>query len=168
MSMAATLGLISKLASSIGGASSLSAIASALKSGAKSSMYAMKVDEGEKSDWLVSAINSSGNPTIIDPNANGQSPITFSNKSDAENFIITNNLHYDYSPTESSTISVATLMEYTPESDENVEKMATDPEAGLAQPCLNKRAECIAQERMPTPSDYIQAIKQKMSQWLPI
>ena len=59
-------------------------------------------------------------------------------------------------------------MEYTSESDENVEKMATDPQAGLAQPCLDKRAECIAHERMPTPADYIQAIKQKMSQWLPI
>ena len=166
--MAATLGLISKLASSIGGASSLSAIASALKTGAKSNMYALQVDSGEKEGWLVSAINTDANPSIIDPNANGQNPITFSSRSSAEEFIITNNLQYEYSPTEISTISVNVLMEYTSESDENVEKMATDPQAGLAQPCLDKRAECIAHERMPTPADYIQAIKQKMSQWLPI
>lgn len=166
--MAATLGLISKLASSIGGASSLSAIASALKTGAKSNMYALQVDSGEKEGWLVSAINTDANPSIIDPNANGQNPITFSSRSSAEEFITTNNLQYEYSPTEISTISVNVLMEYTSESDENVEKMATDPQAGLAQPCLDKRAECIAHERMPTPADYIQAIKQKMSQWLPI
>lgn len=168
MSMAATLGLISKLASSIGGASSLSSIASALKTGAKSNMYALQVDSGEKEGWLVSAINTDANPSIIDPNANGQNPITFSSRSSAEEFITTNNLQYEYSPTEISTISVNVLMEYTSESDENVEKMATDPQAGLAQPCLDKRAECIAHERMPTPADYIQAIKQKMSQWLPI
>lgn len=168
MSMAATLGLISKLASSIGGASSLSAIASALKTGAKSNMYALQVDSGEKEGWLVSAINTDANPSIIDPNANGQNPITFSSRSSAEEFITTNNLQYEYSPTEISTISVNVLMEYTSESDENVEKMVTDPQAGLAQPCLDKRAECIAHERMPTPADYIQAIKQKMSQWLPI
>ena len=168
MSMAATLGLISKLASSIGGASSLSAIASALKTGAKSNMYALQVDSGEKEGWLVSAINTDANPSIIDPNANGQNPITFSSRTSAEEFITTNNLQYEYSPTEISTISVNVLMEYTSESDENVEKMATDPQAGLAQPCLDKRAECIAHERMPTPADYIQAIKQKMSQWLPI
>lgn len=168
MSMAATLGLISKLASSIGGASSLSAIASALKTGAKSNMYALQVDSGEKEGWLVSAINTDANPSIIDPDANGQNPITFSSRSSAEEFITTNNLQYEYSPTEISTISVNVLMEYTSESDENVEKMATDPQAGLAQPCLDKRAECIAHERMPTPADYIQAIKQKMSQWLPI
>ena len=166
--MAATLGLISKLASSIGGASSLSAIASALKTGAKSNMYALQVDSGEKEGWLVSAINTDANPSIIDPDANGQNPITFSSRSSAEEFITTNNLQYEYSPTEISTISVNVLMEYTSESDENVEKMATDPQAGLAQPCLDKRAECIAHERMPTPADYIQAIKQKMSQWLPI
>ena len=168
MSMAATLGLISKLASSIGGASSLSAIASALKTGAKSNMYALQVDSGEKEGWLVSAINTDANPSVIDPDANGQNPITFSSRSSAEEFITTNNLQYEYSPTEISTISVNVLMEYTSESDENVEKMATDPQAGLAQPCLDKRAECIAHERMPTPADYIQAIKQKMSQWLPI
>ena len=166
--MAATLGLISKLASSIGGASSLSAIASALKTGAKSNMYALQVDSGEKEGWLVSAINTDANPSVIDPDANGQNPITFSSRSSAEEFITTNNLQYEYSPTEISTISVNVLMEYTSESDENVEKMATDPQAGLAQPCLDKRAECIAHERMPTPADYIQAIKQKMSQWLPI
>lgn len=168
MSMAATLGLISKLASSIGGASSLNAIASALKSGAKSNMYALQVDSGEKKGWLVSGINTDANPGIIDPDANGQSPITFSSRSSAEEFITTNNLQYEYSPTEISTISVNVLMEYTQESDENTEKMATDPQAGLAQPCLDKRAECIAHERMPTAADYIQAIKQKMSQWLPI
>lgn len=168
MSMAATLGLISKLASSIGGAASLDAIAGALKSAAKSNMYALQVDSGEKKGWLVSAINSEGNPTVIDPNASGASPITFSSESDAQSFIDTNNLHYEYSETDISTISVNALMEYTPESDQNIEEMATGDEAGLAKPCLDKRAECIAHERPPTPADYISAIKQKMSQWLPI
>ncbi len=169
-SLAATLGLISKLSSSIGSASSIDAIAGKLKSGAKANMYAMKVDSGEKKDWLVSAINSSNNPTIIDPNANGQPPITFTNRTDAENFIISNNLQYKYSPTDISTISVAVLMEYTPESDTNIEKMATDPEAGLAAPCYQKYVEKMSQStpQIPSAADYMATIKQKMSTWMPI
>lgn len=167
MSLSATLTLINKLASSVSGGTPGS-FSSLLKSGAKSSnSYGLKIDLGAKKDWLVKAINTDANPTIIDPNGT-DTPMTFSTKDAAKNFIAQNHLVYKYSETDISPISVATLIEYTSADEEGVNQMADNSECGLTTPCTQKYNQVISQGRTPSVSDYISAIKQKMSQWYPL
>lgn len=189
MSMSDALALMSKLASSIGGASSQSAMSAALKSdsGAKGSTYVLKIDSGTYKDWYVvkaqpvdPTTNKYGNPQIINSkdDTNTTPPKGFKSEAEAITYRNTSGenparlMQYKYNETDISTVSPLELFHYDPRAEEGVNKMAdgvsgTSIEGGLSKVCMDKRTEVIAQERTPTAADYLDAIKTKMFNFLP-
>ena len=172
MSMSAALGLMSKLASSVANCTSLSAFSNALKSGAKQNLYALKVDSGEKKDWLIVQANTGENPTIVDPNdQNAQSPKVFDSIAAANAYKTANDLKYTYPNGNVSTISSFELMKYTSNSDANVTKMADGTqglEGGLSKVCNDEylQKQTLTPPRLPTVAEYLAKIKQKMMEFL--
>ena len=222
MSMGAALGLMSKLALSVVGCTSLSAFSSALKSGAKSNVYALKLDSGIYKDWLIINAVKNANPNILDPNypdindtynkgffknisdlkfryptANpgdyafiidekwiwhfGSStpdwidsgykipvPNCFDSESLANSYIYNHDLKYTYPDSSISTVSAFKLIAYTSNSNSNINKMADDPECGLAQPCMNKYNQTISMDppHQPTAGELLSAIEEKMMPYL--
>ena len=182
MSMSDALALMSKLASSIGGASSQSAMSAALKSdaGAKGSTWILKVKSGAKKDWYIvkaqpidPTTNKYGNPQIIDSKDDENTIPPKGFKSEADALSYRNNsgetparlMEYKYSETEVSEVIPDELFHYDEKSKDGVDEMA-DGEGGLAAACQTKYNQVIAQQRIPTADDYLQAIQQKMMGFL--
>lgn len=165
MSMAAGQALMMKLSTAISSISSrtltIDAIKSKLKSSAmSSSLYALKIDSGEKKDWLVKEAVPDQNPTIISPDST-DTPKSFETKAAAEAWQAQNNLYiYEYDSGVTSSISIKTLMEPNPKSEGNVGKMADE----LGPDCLaeNNRCWSLPTPRAPTPAELKQVIQNKI------
>ena len=86
--------------------------------------------------------------------------ITFTSQSDAQNYINTNHLQYEYPNHIISTVSPTIIEGYVPESSDNVDAMTEQ----LGPDCLSKNAECWGQTppRPGTPIEFMQKIKQKI------
>ena len=164
MSMAAGQALMMKLGTQLSAIStrgmSIDQIKASLKSTAmSSSMFALKVDSGEKSGWLVKEPVPNENPVVIDPSSS-QTPKSFNSKSEAQEYQALYDLYnYNYALS-SSTISITTMMEPNPKSSENVDKMADE----LGPTCLaeNNRTWSLDPRRKPTPAEFKSVIESKI------
>lgn len=164
MSMAAGQALMMKLGTQLSAIStsgmSISQIKASLKSTAmSSSMFALKVDSGEKSGWLVKEPVANANPIVINPTSS-ETPKSFNSKNEAQEYQALYDLYtYNYALS-SSSISIVTMMEPNPKSSENVDKMADQ----LGPDCLTKNQETWSSHtpRKPTPAEFKQVIESKI------
>ena len=164
MSMAEGQALMLKLATKLSGISTkamtLDQIKASLKSTAmSSSIFMLKIDSGEKADWLIKSVVPNQNPTIISPTSS-DTPKSFQSKSEAEQFKIDNNLYYYQYEHGTSTISSIEAVKPNPASENNVSEMANQ----LSPNCLNKNKQTWSMDppRKPTPAEFKQVIESKI------
>lgn len=164
MSMAAGQALMMKLGTQLSAISTSSMTINQIKASLKStamssSMFALKVDSGEKSGWLVKEPVPNENPIVIDPNSS-QTPKSFNSKNEAQEYQALYDLYnYNYELS-SSSISITTMMEPNPKSSENVDKMADQ----LGPDCLSKNQQTWSSSspRKPTPAEFKSVIEAKI------
>lgn len=165
MSMAAGQALMMKLGTQLSAISTktmtIDQIKASLKSTAmSSSMFALKIDSGEKQGWLVKEAVPNENPTIISPTSS-DTPKSFNSEAEAKTYQEQNELYlYLYDDGTNSSISITTMMKPNPKSSENVDEMANQ----LGPDCLAKNQETWSQStpRKPTPAEFKSVIESKI------
>lgn len=141
-------------------AMTLDQIKNSLKSTAmSSSVFMLKVDSGEKANWLIKEAVPNQNPTIISPDSS-DTPKSFQSKAEAEQFKANNNLYYYRYEYSTSTISSIEAVKPNPASADNVNEMANQ----LGPNCLAKNHETwsASSPRKPTPAEFKQVIEAKI------
>lgn len=127
---------------------SLQTVKETLINSSKAFLYTLKIDSGNKKDWLIKSVDDKGNVSIISPDAS-DIPVTFTSKNQALEFQTQYNLFYY----ETASISIFAMMEYVSSSDKSINEMANL----LGPSCYNKWQQVSG--RNPTPTEIKSAIE---------